>query len=174
MQMDLRRICGCSMRLADGRPAVAVSCCRAEPEGAQVMDETIARIETAWRELQEALAGLTDDEMRRPGASGPWSVKDVLAHIAFWHEHMVDVATRRAAGEDVGAPDVDALNARAAEERKDWSPQHARDELQRTYLIALETIRTIPNIDPGLVEGDTWDHYQDHAADIRAWRAKQG
>src|SRR5688572_20829237 len=104
------------------------------------MDETIARIETAWQELQEALAGLSDAELSRPGVGGDWSVKDVLAHIAFWHEHMVDVATRRAVGEDVGAPDVDALNERVADERQDWSPQRARDELQRTYAIALETI----------------------------------
>lgn len=29
-------------------------------------------------------------------------------------------------------------------------------------------------MDPELLAGDTWEHYAEHANDIRTWRAEQG
>lgn len=44
-----------------------------------------------WAALQARLGDRTDEELLRPGASGPqWSGKDVLAHLTRWHEHALE------------------------------------------------------------------------------------
>ena len=47
--------------------------------------ELVARIRSARAEFEDLLAGLSPDEMTRPGVAGDWSVKDTLAHLA-WYE----------------------------------------------------------------------------------------
>lgn len=134
----------------------------------------IARVESAWADLQQALQGLSDEALVQPGVFADWSVKDILAHIAFWHENMVAVATGQVTIDTADPAGVDELNRQAFEERRGWTLRQAREELERTYRLALETIRRMPEIDPRRVEADTWDHYQEHAADIRAWRSRRG
>lgn len=137
-------------------------------------DDIFARIEAAWHDFQDAVAGIPDERMLEPGAVGAWSVKDTLAHIAYWHESMVDRALRMAQGDDLPEPDLETINRVEAQERAGWSLEHARAEAQRTHALAVATARAMPDIDLELLEGDTWGHYAAHAADIRAWRAAQG
>ena len=47
--------------------------------------EALAELRAARQELEELLAGLPPERMERPGATGDWSVKDVLAHL-LWYE----------------------------------------------------------------------------------------
>jgi hypothetical protein len=138
------------------------------------MDDRRSRIESGWQAFQQALEGLPDELLTQPGVAGDWSVKDLLAHLAFWHESMVEIATVRARGGDIPGPDVEALNQREGEARANWPLQQARDEAQRTHLLVLETALAIPDIDPELLEGDTWGHYEEHTADVRAWRERLG
>ncbi len=48
----------------------------------------LKRLETERRRLEQNLAGLSPDAMLQPGVVGPWSVKDVLAHLADWEARM--------------------------------------------------------------------------------------
>src|SRR5689334_22975669 len=75
------------------------------------MTERITAAEIARRtretsaRLELLLAQLSVGQMNQPGAVGVWSVKDVLAHIAFWERYMVRILRASAHGE---TPQLDA------------------------------------------------------------------
>jgi hypothetical protein len=61
--------------------------------------ELAALIRATSTELELLIARLTVAEMNQPGAVGVWSVKDVLAHIAFWERYAVRVLKAARCGE---------------------------------------------------------------------------
>lgn len=140
------------------------------------MSDMVERIGASWRGLMEAIAGIPDARLAEPGVAGDWSVKDVLAHIAFWEDQLVEQIDRRMSGtpqpDDEG--DVEVTNAREYEARRDWTVERVRDDLLRGHERMLTSLRAVPDIPAGDVEGDTWEHYDDHATDIRRWREQMG
>ena len=81
-------------------------------------DEALAAFDAARREHQAFLAAIPRARMMEPGATGPWSVKDVIAHLAAWRARTVDRLEAAAAGRpEPPAPwppaltDDDAINA---------------------------------------------------------------
>jgi hypothetical protein len=67
--------------------------------------ELVARIRATSTQLELLIARLTVAQMNQAGAVGDWSVKDVLAHIAFWERYATGVITAARQGE---APQLDA------------------------------------------------------------------
>src|SRR5206468_2008610 len=61
--------------------------------------ELAALISETSTRMELLLAQLSVAEMNRPGAVGVWSVKDVLAHIAFWERTAVSTLRSVARGE---------------------------------------------------------------------------
>src|SRR5262245_41303975 len=53
--------------------------------------ELSALIRATSIELELLISRLTVAEMNQPGAVGVWSVKDALAHIAFWERYGVRI-----------------------------------------------------------------------------------
>jgi len=142
---------------------------------------TIAQIETSWNGLMQAIAGIPEDRLTEPGAAGEWSVKDVIGHVAFWDEQAVAAAQRRLAGEPDQPVDWQALNEREAAARADRPLAELRDEMRQAHDRVLDTLRSLPRLAPveaigvcGCLSGDTYEHYDDHAADVRAWRERVG
>lgn len=48
--------------------------------------QLLEEIDVEWTALEEFLATLTPDEMTWSDVLGPWSVKDVLAHLTEWEQ----------------------------------------------------------------------------------------
>lgn len=48
--------------------------------------ELLAEIKIQRQRLEKNLAGLSVEELRRPGVCGDWSIKDILAHLAAWEQ----------------------------------------------------------------------------------------
>ena len=149
--------------------------------------ELAALIRETSTRLELLLAQLSVAEMNRPGAVGVWSVKDVLAHLAFWERHAVNTLRAVARGE------TPALSADDETERKnasvvaqyyqrplatviaDW--QQAREEL----LDAIENLDDADLNDPNRfpwsagqslldrIAGNSYDHEQEHIEQIREW-----
>ncbi len=67
-----------------------------------------AQVRETSARLELLLVQLSVERMNQPGAVGVWSVKDVLAHIAFWERHLVHVLRAAAHGE---TPDLDVEDA---------------------------------------------------------------
>jgi Mycothiol maleylpyruvate isomerase N-terminal domain len=122
----------------------------------------LEQVNSSWQSLQQAIEGISDERMAEPGVAGEWSVKDLLAHVAYWDDPDLP---------DSGG-DWQPINERVASERANWSLAEVRNNLTETHERMLTALRAKPDIDPGQVIGD-WEHYDEHAAEIRAWREKQ-
>ena len=154
------------------------------PNAGLADDEAVAtalrRIDDSWRGLIAALDGIPDERLAEPGVAGEWSIKDVMGHVAFWDEQAVIAARRHLAGEPPRQVDWQAVNKREAAARAGRSAAEQRAEMERAHEAVVTLLRTTPPTDPnavglcGCLEGDTYQHYDKHAADIRAWRERVG
>src|SRR5437773_2053050 len=66
---------------------------------AEDRDELLQHYGRMREELASAIEGLSDSLMTEPSIDG-WSVKDHLAHVAFWNEIRAAEVTRISAGHD--------------------------------------------------------------------------
>lgn len=165
----------------------------ASPTKAQLTE----RIDRAWSELLAMIAPATEDDLTRPGEGG-WSAKDHLAHLAAWERSLVALLegkdrTAAALGSAVaggGAGEAstneinDAICQRyaampVADVLADLRLGHERvlavidplddDDLRRSYASFQPANPTAPDERvAGWVAGNTFEHYQEHMAAIRA------
>jgi uncharacterized damage-inducible protein DinB len=59
----------------------------------------LALIDKTWTALLSSFEGLTPEQMEQPGASGAWSIKDILAHVTTWEAESLEHLPRMARGE---------------------------------------------------------------------------
>ncbi len=60
------------------------------------------RIAMAYRRLWDAIAPLSTAQLQAPVLADGWSVKDVLAHLAFWDRRLLHAIEPEAEPEDGG------------------------------------------------------------------------
>ena len=143
--------------------------------------------------LAAALARMDAARMVEPALYGLWSVKDLLAHLGFWEHHIV-VAYRTLQRGDVPdpAPDetsLDAINARVFAEHRGRSLADVQREEGQAYQALLSLAETAPEddlFDPHrfawtqghplaeLIGNNTYEHYDEHLEDLRAWLGETG
>jgi hypothetical protein len=135
-------------------------------------DEMLAQIDRSWANLISAIEGLSTDHWGESGVSGEWSVKDLLGHVAFWDRYSAEVATKRGA---VPASEVgwQAMNDADAAAKADWTVTAIETELADAHAAILTAYEALPTLDEENVKED-WEHYDEHAAEIRAWREREG
>jgi hypothetical protein len=165
------------------------------PLTASDREELLRRIRDSWGELEAALGGFDEDGLARPGEDG-WSAKDHAAHIAGWldllqariegtPEHVVfglDADAYRRAG-------LDALNESLHQRNARLSPAEALDWLHRSHARTLAAVAALDETalarpiwpdDPKrrplitTVVGNTYEHYDEHLAAIRALQGGGG
>jgi hypothetical protein len=162
------------------------------------MDDTIDRFEedrlmaedraallehyrTMREDLLAAIEGLTDAQMTEPTIDG-WSVKDHLAHVAFWDELRAAEVARISAGHAsawrMNGEQDDALNTLAYSLRLPLTLDQARWELStsRQQLVEALSSATPRAFDPSLYgeAGLRSSHEAQHAGWIRRWRGERG
>ncbi|MHB9033481.1 MAG: ClbS/DfsB family four-helix bundle protein [Anaerolineae bacterium] len=143
--------------------------------------DVLQKIADAWEDFQASYAGLNDEQMRIPQVVGQWSVHDILAHVTTWeHESIKDLAAVRR-GEPLPKfeeryGDLNDFNARMTEAKRGLSLAEVLDQLEDIHHELVEAIAAFPDQEQvaGLVSANTWTHYPEHAASIRAWRARLG
>ena len=143
------------------------------------------RLNASWQELQEAITGLPDDAMVKPGAVGEWSVRDIIAHIATWEEEalkalpIIVVGGRLPRYASQGG--IDTFNARQQEAKSHLSLERLRLEMDATHHRLLALLDRVPE-SAYASEGrflkrlrlDAYGHWRLHAEDVRRWRASKG
>ena len=149
--------------------------------------ELTALIRETSTRMERLVAQLSVAEINQPGAVGVWSVKDVLAHIAYWERYTVPIVQAAARGEtpDLVADDAtERSNASVVAQYyqrslaaviADW--QQAREDL----LEEIERLTDADLNDPDRfpwsegrslldrIAGNSFDHEQEHIEQIRAW-----
>ncbi|HHY56770.1 MAG TPA: ClbS/DfsB family four-helix bundle protein [Chloroflexi bacterium] len=151
-------------------------------------------IQTTRAELLSTIDAVPPDRREEPLPSG-LSVKDLLAHVAFWERYLLDRLEAAAAGRDVASlpydidAEVDAINARVLAQHQSQSWEviwFDFEDVHRRALAVIEQLGEADIFDPArsrAVIGDdahtvfahiyaeTAEHFAEHAAEIRAWLA---
>jgi hypothetical protein len=142
-----------------------------------------------WETL---MAEVGEGRMTEPGATGEWSVKDVIAHLTSFSRWFVQASEAHFRGE---MPPLDGTEGMSFEQRNQFWYQQARDrpladvqaESQQVFSRLLEVVETHseefltqPQQFEGMpgsfliwkmLEGDGYAHYRNHMRAIRAWLA---
>jgi uncharacterized damage-inducible protein DinB len=137
-------------------------------------------------EWDALLAQIGADRMTQPGVEGDWSIKDIIAHIT-WHEReMLGVLRARALiGSELWSLPTDERNAAIFEQNKDRALDDVLEESRQIFPQLLEVAEGLSDEelnDPRrfagmpeewspweLVASNSYTHYPDHIASIRAW-----
>ena len=152
---------------------------------ATTKEELLNEAAREYKSFHEALQGLNESQMSEVWL-GTWAVKDIVAHIAGWHEEMGPALERLSRGErpiaeGVSYEDVDAWNARFASARRGTPVADVLLELDKTHEYFLRVAAGVPGerFQPGktawkIVDQNTAHHYREHAEQIREWRTTKG
>lgn len=164
-----------------------------QPARPRTKAELMARLERSWDDLERLVTSSGDAQLAKPGADAGWSAKDHLAHLSFWESRLIAfLQGRRLAeyfgqqAEAIGTLGMDALNAHIAELNRARLPSDVLAAWRSTHgqLLALlapltDADLTAPFPDPddpddrqpllgsGVLDGNTYEHYEAHAAAIR-------
>lgn len=138
------------------------------------MSDELDILARSWQNLLDADAGIPEERMDEPGVAGEWSVKDVLAHVAYWDNE--DLAAVERFVNSVPVPEDaewQAVNEQVFAERRGWPLADVRRDLLDTHERLLTALRHAPGYDLALLK-ESWEHYDEHGAEIRAWRERAG
>ena len=136
------------------------------------------------------LVEVGESRMEEPGAEGEWSVKDSIAHLAYYEQWIADRMHEQLRGEAYTPNPTDMLhyeqrNKVIYEQYKDSSlgeVQAASRQSFQSLIAAVEAHSEEFLLEPQSIAGapqpiivwkylrsEVYDHYPDHIAPIRAW-----
>ena len=150
--------------------------------------ETLRSARAEWESL---LSEIGEERMLQPGATGEWSVKDVIAHIMWSEREMLGVCQKRAlVGSDLWQMTDDERNPIVVSWYRDTSLQDVRAEEQQVYADLLAEVQKLSDEDLNdagrfrdmpadwapwqVIAGCSSKHYRDHLPALRAWLEQQG
>jgi hypothetical protein len=149
------------------------------PRDTREPQEILAHVISSRVALTSAIYGLSGAELTREGATGKWSVKDVMAHLGRWEEICFDELQKHLRGERSIEDYRDALpyNDRWEAELQALSLQEAIEHFETAHYRLFGLLSSLaPEQWNGYVRawvrGSTWHHFEEHAEQIRAWRAR--
>ncbi|GHO85754.1 DinB family protein [Dictyobacter formicarum] len=142
-------------------------------------------------EWEALLARFDVETMRLSGAAGKWSVKDVVAHVA-WSEHeMVPVMQSHVlSGSELWNVSEDERNEVVYQQNEARSLQEVVADEQKIYAQFLQAVQELSEEDfhdprrfkymPAdwvpwqIFAGCSFKHYEDHMPSLQAWLVRRG
>jgi len=109
------------------------------------------RLQNERQQLEQELDGLGPQEMTLPGVVEEWSVKDVLAHLADWEDHMSVWLEAARRGEPVAEIEpgltwkqFDEFNQRIYERHRHQSLEEVFDYFHQAHQHFMEMVAAMP------------------------------
>jgi uncharacterized protein (TIGR03083 family) len=154
----------------------------------------IERVKGARRHFDRAVAPLTDAQLQAAKLPGGWSVKDVLAHMAFWDKRLMHAIKPEGGGsrftpaliEDIPYDEnwVQAVNERVYAKNRLRDLADVKADFEQTHERLVSVVAALsehdvfdpdglsrevglPNFFPAEIYG-IFDHYDEHAREIEA------
>ena len=145
--------------------------------------ELVSSARAAWESL---LVDLQPRDYEQPSVAGEWSLKDMIAHLAWFENEMVGMLEARAlVGSELWNLSQDKRNQAIYLQNKDRSLNDLLSASRHIYarlLGLLEGLKDAELHDPArfndmptdwvpwrIIAGNTYLHYLDHAQDIQVW-----
>jgi hypothetical protein len=152
-----------------------------EREPRQAPDDTralLSRVDQGWQEVLRALDGIPEERLEEPGVCEAWSAKNLMGHLAFWDDHVLEEIERALAGQPVEDVDFQALNHADQAERMGRSVAEEREAMRRTHAAVVTRLEGVSDGDAArldrVIGRHTYAHYATHAQDIQRWRQRVG
>lgn len=158
--------------------------------------ELLAAVHGADSALHAAYAGVERTKMEEPGVNDGWSIKDEIAHLAFWNQTLVARLEGAAAGTDPdpavfpnSKEEIDAWNARRFAESKTLPLDDVLSEYRDTFSAVIAGVEALPEAElfdanrfawtkgeplERSVAGEIYEHYPEHVEQIERWVAEHG
>lgn len=152
----------------DGDPHEALGYGPATP-----VDELLARIESSWSAFGEIVRSAPEERFTEPGVCGDWSIKDLMGHVAFWDQQVVDDIDGYVALRPPLKNPWNDWNATEAAKRADRTVEQQAAEMAAAHQRMLDALAHVESIDGEMIGVDTWQHYDEHRAEIARWLATQ-
>jgi hypothetical protein len=155
--------------------------------------DPVPLIQASRATLDTLVQGLDATTLTTPGVEGQWSVKDILGHIAAWEARLTVWLEAALRGERADRPEpgvtwdaMDALNEQTYRANRDRPLAEVQQAAQTTYTRVLQTVEAcLRQLGPAALEqapadetpltlqiaANTFEHYDEHLANIRAWLA---
>lgn len=154
--------------------------------------ELVEKLEHNRDELLRALDGLTETELTTPRVVGEWSIKDVVAHIAYWeqviHDHVRESLTEGRPHPMQSSLREDAINQRESAKRAKWQWRRTRAEFENARRALVERVEKLSESELSfqvpspwwddtriypvgyMIEEDAVGHCREHTRQIIAWK----
>jgi hypothetical protein len=143
--------------------------------GQPLVAETLARMDEGWSAFHRRVQALPGQELEQHLGQS-WTRKQMLAHVATWHDRTVEALGRLAeTGELPGAPEeTDVINARAARGAVGRTTGEILFALDDSYRLVRRAVGRLTEEQltahdgwaSALIAGNTYDHYAEHLADL--------
>jgi hypothetical protein len=147
--------------------------------------ELTKKILDSRKQLDAAVAQISDERMSLVILHGEWSVRDLIGHLGFWENWGASLfATLRAGGTPESIQDMDAINAQALSEMRTLSLANVRRLEKSAYQKVLALLNEASDaelFEPDhfawtqgrsfgeLISDITWAHYDEHFPELLAW-----
>ena len=154
------------------------------------IQQLLAVMRTARSNWDALVAEAGEARLTEPGVEGAWSLKDIIAHITYFETWATDNVLAFRRGEprpqsEYKGLEIDEENARIYERFRSKSLPQVLQESQISFRRSIEAVQglrdedlydpkftRVPDADWtvfDLIEGDTFEHYNEHRASVRAW-----
>ena len=117
-------------------------------------DQLLTAMQTEHERLEQALAGLTPEQLSATNPITRWAIKDVLAHIfeweqmcLSWHTAGLKGLTPAVPGEGFKWSQLPALNKQIYEKHRDRPLAEILKDFRRSYQQMLKTVPVISEDD---------------------------
>lgn len=148
--------------------------------------ELLAKVSQSRAEFEALIAQFSDEQMLQPALPGGWTVKDALAHVAWWARRGYIVLNAVSDGLEpeysLDESDVDNVNRNTYETNRLRPLADVRREETEAYCALFALVESLPDdvlSDPSkfewtkgkplsvVVEWNTFAHYDEHMPDLR-------
>jgi hypothetical protein len=139
-------------------------------------EDLLEREDKAWHELVDALAAMPVSRRDIEDVVPGWSTHDLVWHCAYWAAYTSDVldTLHRGEPEPEETDDRDALDAEILATGREMTWDDAYLQLEQGRERARASLSAFDELPESAVEwfqDDTLNHYEEHAAEIRAFNA---
>jgi len=153
---------------------------------ARTTEALLARVDAAWQPFRRGVAALGPDQLVLRTDAG-WSVKEMLAHVAFWEETVLNLLPPLLGRQ---APDLaDWYGGEGLDLSGDWAHYDVHNEREATWANGHTIERVLSRLDTSharltsllatltdeqvasqdiweKVACETFEHYADHMAEL--------
>lgn len=143
---------------------------------------------TSAAAFEALVESLSEEQLTTPGVTGSWSVKDHLAHLAWWQQRLLTQVQGQSAERTAEPVDplqglsVDEINERVYQQQKDRALAEVWNDLHVVSAALIAQVETMSEEGinspltslgnhpaPFWVLGNTYVHYHEHAHMILTW-----